>query len=113
MYGSQPTGFTPDNSGINIQDNTGSYAPYSPVFGNMNMNADQPQPMPVMPSFGVIPYLSVDQVQISFAQFAPSQQATMMPGTQQGGTVIRGTTSYQDSNGNTAMVMGYDSAGGF
>lgn len=95
-------------------DNTGSYSPYSPIFGNVEMQAMQPQSFgAVQPFFGQVGYLSIEQVSIALSMYSPQQSSTMINSTQNSSTTIRGTTSYQDENGNVAMVMGYSATGEF
>ncbi len=97
-----------------IMANTGSYFPYSPIFGNVEMQALPPQSYgSVQPFFGTVAYMAVEQVAISLAINAPQQSSTLLNSTQNSNTTIQGTTSYQDQNGNIAMVMGYSATGAF
>lgn len=97
-----------------IMANTGSYFPYSPIFGNVEMQAlPQASYGAVKPSFGQVAYMSVEQVAISLAINAPQQSSTTVNSTQNGNTTIQGTTSYQNQNGQVAMVMGYSASGAF
>lgn len=103
-----------NSSDQQIMANTGSYFPYSPVFGNVEMQALPPVSFgAVMPSFGQVAYMSVEQVAISLQINAPQQSSTTINSTQNSNTTIQGTTSYQDQNGNIAMVMGYSATGAF
>lgn len=98
----------------NIMANTGSYSPYSPIFGNVEVEAAPQQSFgAVQPFFGQIGYMSVEQVAAGLAMYAPQQSNTTINSTQNSSTTIRGTTSYQDDNGNVSMVMGYSSTGDF
>lgn len=106
-----------ENSNAADQDimaNTGSYSPYSPIFGNVEMQALPVQSFgAVRPSFGQVGYMSVEQVAAGLAMYAPQQSSTVINSTQNRSTTIQGTTSYQDANGNIAMVMGYSASGAF
>ena len=105
------------NSNTSDQDimaNTGSYSPYSPIFGNVELQALPQQSFgAVQPSFGLVGYMSVEQVAAGLAMYAPQQSSTTINSTQNSNTAIQGTTSYQDSNGNIAMTMGYSASGAF
>jgi hypothetical protein len=107
----------PSNSNTADQDimaNTGSYSPYSPIFGNVEIQAIPQQSFgAVQPSFGVVGYMSVEQVSAALAMYAPQQSSTTINSTQNSSTTIQGTTSYQDKNGNIAMMMGYSASGAF
>lgn len=97
-----------------IMANTGSYSPYSPIFGNVEMQALPQQSFgAVQPSFGQVGYMSIEQVAAGLAMYAPQQSNTMINSTQNSNTTIQGTTSYQDANGNIAMTMGYSATGAF
>jgi hypothetical protein len=107
----QQNGNTSDQ---NIMANVGSYSPYSPIFGNVEMQALPQQSFgAVNPSFGQVAYMSVEQVAAGLAMNAPQQSSTSINSTQNANTTIQGTTSYQDQNGNVSMVMGYSSSGEF
>jgi hypothetical protein len=94
--------------------NTGSYSPYSPIFGNVEIQALPQQSFgAVQPSFGVVGYMSVEQVAAALSMYAPQQSSTAINSTQNSNTTIQGTTSYQDANGNIAMTMGYSASGAF
>jgi hypothetical protein len=98
----------------NIMANTGSYSPYSPVFGNVQIQAAQPQSFgAVQPFFGQVGYLSIEQVADGLSLSSPQQSSTTINSTQNSSTTIRGTTSYQDQNGNVSLVMGYSATGEF
>src|ERR1700677_1047395 len=107
----------PGNSNASNQDimaNTGSYSPYSPIFGNVEIQALPQQSFgAVQPSFGLVGYMSVEQVAAALAMSAPQQSSTTINSTQNSNTTIQGTTSYQDANGNIAMTMGYSASGEF
>lgn len=95
-------------------DNTGSYSPYSTMFGSVAIQADQQQSFgAVQPMFGQISYVAVEQVAAALAMSAPQQSSTTINSTQNRSTTIQGTTSYVDNNGNPAMIMGYSATGEF
>lgn len=97
-----------------IMANTGSYSPYSPIFGNVSIQAIPPQSFgAVQPSFGTIGYMSVEQVAAALGMSAPQQSSIAMNSTQNRNTTIQGTSSYVDGNGNVGMVMGYSASGAF
>lgn len=103
-----------NNSNQLVMDNTGSYSPFSTVLGNVSIQSIQPQTFgAVVPSFGQIGYISVEQVAAALAMSAPQQSSIALNSTQNRSTVIQGTTSYQDQNGNVSMVMGYSASGIF
>lgn len=102
------------SSSQDLMANTGSYLPYSPIFGNVEVQAQPQQSFgAVQPFFGQVGYLSVEQVAISLQMSAPQQSNTVINSTQNSSTTIRGTTSYQDANGNVSMIMGYSANGEF
>ena len=103
-----------NSSNQDIMANTGSYSPYSPIFGNVEIQAIAPQSFgAVQPSFGQVGYMSVEQVAAALAMSAPQQSSTAINSTQNRNTTIQGTTAYQDQNGNVGMVMGYSASGTF
>lgn len=97
-----------------VMDNTGSYSPFSTILGSVALEAVPPQTFnAVSPTFGSISYISVEQVAASLAMNAPQQSSLALNSTQNRNTVIQGTTSYVDQNGNVSMVMGYSASGTF
>ena len=97
-----------------IMANTGSYSPYSTIFGNVIQQALPPMSFgAVQPNFGQVTYISPEQVFEGLAMSAPQQSSVAINSTQNRSTTIRGTTSYQDQNGQVSMMMGYSSTGAF
>lgn len=103
-----------NSSNQEIMANTGSYSPYSPIFGNISIQALPPVSFgAVQPSFGTVGYMSVEQVAAALAMNAPQQSSIAMNSTQNRNTTIQGTTAYQDQNGNVGMIMGFSASGAF
>jgi hypothetical protein len=107
----QQNGNTSDQD---IMANTGSYSPFSTIFGNVQQQAIPQQSFgAVQPAFGQVGYMSIEQVFAGLAMSAPQQSSTAINSTQNRNTTIQGVTSYQDQNGNVGMVMGYSASGAF
>lgn len=88
-----------------------NYQSLTPTFGNMIFNIKPSDTGEVSHRFGTIPYMSLEsmlQLQRLDSQQSPSN---MLSGQQGGQQNIQGTTTIQDANGQTRMVMGYQPGG--
>lgn len=102
----QPSGSN-ETLSQNIPNNSLMYQSFTPTFGNLNFVIQPSQTGEVSDTFGIIPYLSLEsliyQQQIN-AQVSP---INIVSGQNTGQQNIQGSTTIQDSNGLTRLVMGY------
>lgn len=93
--------------GNELNANVG-FGTYSPIFGNLLFGqAGQPMPMPVQPTFGVLPYQSVTEVAQGLSAVSVTETATTISGSTQGNINVSGTMTATDSSGNVRVQMGY------
>lgn len=102
----------PGNQSAMIAANTtGGGDLYTATFGNMNFQIQPSMTGEVSNTFGVVPYISLEN--IIFAQTAnqQTQPTNVLSGQSSGQQNIQGQYTIQDQNGLTRMVMGYQQGG--
>lgn len=107
----QPNTSTEDLA-ANMPNNSLMYQTFTPTFGNLNFMIQPSQVGKVNNTFGTIPYFSLEALIYMQQMSAQTDPTTIVSGQNSGQQNIQGTTTIQDSNGITRMVMGY-SPGGF
>lgn len=103
-----------DANASNLAANTtgGLYEMYTPIFGNVNFQIQPSTTGKVSNAFGTVPYVSLESIIYSQGLQAQTTPVNMTSGQNTGQQNIQGSTTIQDSDGLTRMVMGY-SAGSF
>lgn len=103
-----------DSSASNLaQNTTGSpYEMYSATFGNVNFQIAPSMTGEVSNTFGTVPYVSLESIIYAQQMQAQVSPVNVVSGQNTGQQNIQGSTTIQDANGLTRMVMGY-SPGGF
>lgn len=99
----------PNSQSQNTAANT-SGAPvemYTAAFGNMNFQIQPSMSGEVSNTFGIVPYVSLESIIYAQANEAQIYPINIQSGQMQGQQNIQGSTTVQDSNGLTRLVMGY------
>lgn len=95
------------------QNTTGApYELYTGIFGNVNFFVQPSQTGEVSNTFRTVPYVSLEQIIYANNISAQVSPTSVLPGQNTGQQNIQGSTTIQDANGLTRLVMGY-SPGGF
>lgn len=99
----------PSNSSTNLAANTtgGMYEMYTATFGNVNFQIQPSMTGEVSNTFGTVPYVSLESVIYAQQMQAQISPTNIVSGQNTGQQNIQGSTTIQDSNGLTRMVMGY------
>jgi hypothetical protein len=94
------------------QNTTGApYEMYTATFGNMNFAIAPSMTGEVSNTFSTIPYVSLESVIYAQQISAQTSPVNIQAGQNQGQQNIQGSTTIQDGNGLTRMVMGYSASG--
>lgn len=100
-----PTNSQASNTAANT---TGApYEMYTAAFGNMNFQIQPSMTGEVSNTFGTVPYVSLESIIYAQANEAQIYPINIQSGQMQGQQNIQGSTTVQDANGLTRMVMGY------
>jgi hypothetical protein len=90
----------------------GLFEMYTATFGNMNFMINPSQTGEVSNTFGIMPYVSLENIVYAQSASAQTSPTNLLSGQNSGQQNIQGQYTIQDANGLTRMVMGY-SPGGF
>lgn len=101
-----------DNLAQNAPNDSLMYQSFTPTFGNLNFQIQPSMTGEVSNTFGTIPYLSLESLIYQQQMQAQVSPTNIVSGQNTGQQNIQGSTTIQDSNGLTRLVMGY-SAGAF
>lgn len=102
-----------NNQASNLAANT-TGAPmemYTATFGNVNFQIQPSMSGQVSNTFGVVPYVSLESVIYAQQIQAQVSPTNIVSGQNTGQQNIQGSTTIQDANGLTRMVMGYAQQG--
>jgi hypothetical protein len=96
-------------SSTNLAANTtgGMYEMYTATFGNVNFQIAPSMTGEVSNTFGTVPYVSLESVIYAQQMQAQVSPTNIVSGQNTGQQNIQGSTTIQDSNGLTRLVMGY------
>jgi len=100
------------NQSSNLAANTSGSDLYMATFGNINFMIQPSMTGEVSNTFGIVPYLSLENVIQAQATNSQTSPINVMSGQSSGQQNIQGQYTIQDGNGLTRMVMGF-SPGGF
>lgn len=101
----QPSNSQAQNTAANT---TGApYEMYTAAFGNMNFQIQPSMSGEVNDTFGTVPYVSLESIIYAQVNEAQTSPINIQSGQNQGQQNIQGSTTIQDANGLTRMVMGY------
>lgn len=102
-----------DSQQSNLAQNTSGapYEMYTATFGNVNFQVVPSQSGEVSNTFGIIPYVSLESVIYAQQMQAQISPTNIVSGQNTGQQNIQGSTTIQDANGLTRMVMGYSPSG--
>lgn len=84
---------------------------YTAMFGNVNFQIAPSMTGEVSNTFSTVPYVSLESVIYAQANEAQVYPINIQSGQSQGQQNIQGSTTIQDANGLTRMVMGYNQNG--
>jgi hypothetical protein len=103
----------PSSQSQNLAANTtgAAYEMYTSTFGNMNFAIQPSMTGEVSNTFGTVPYVSLESIIYAQQTNAQTSPINIQSGQSQGSQNIQGSTTIQDSNGLTRMVMGYSPSG--
>lgn len=99
----------PSNSNTNLAANTtgAMYEMYTATFGNVNFQIQPSMTGEVSNTFGTVPYVSLESVIYAQQMQAQISPTNIVSGQNTGQQNIQGSTTIQDSNGLTRLVMGF------
>lgn len=80
---------------------------YTSTFGNVNFQVMPSQTGEVSNNFGIVPYVSLESIIYAQQMQAQVSPTNIVSGQNTGQQNIQGSTTIQDSNGLTRMVMGF------
>jgi len=103
----------PSSQSQNLAANTtgAMFEMYTATFGNMNFAIQPSMTGEVSNTFGTIPYVSLESIIYAQQTNAQTMPINIQSGQSQGSQNIQGSTTIQDSNGLTRMVMGFSQQG--
>ena len=84
---------------------------YTATFGNVNFQIAPSMTGKVSNTFGTIPYVSLESIIYAQQINAQVSPTNIVSGQNTGQQNIQGSTTIQDSNGLTRMVMGFSPSG--
>lgn len=105
----QPSSSQASNTAANTSG--APYEMYTAAFGNMNFQIQPSMTGEVSDTFGTVPYVSLESIIYAQANEAQIYPINIQSGQSQGQQNIQGSTTIQDANGLTRMVMGFLPAG--
>lgn len=99
----------PSSQSQNLAANTtgGAYQMYTSTFGNMNFAIAPSQTGEVSNTFGTVAYVSLESIIYAQQMQAQVSPTNIVSGQNTGQQNIQGSTTIQDGNGLTRMVMGF------
>lgn len=100
-----------DNLAQNAPNDSLMYQSFTPTFGNLNFQIQPSMTGEVSNTFGTIPYLSLESLIYQQQMQAQVSPTNIVSGQNTGQQNIQGSTTIQDSNGLTRLVMGYSQNG--
>jgi hypothetical protein len=95
----------------NAPNDSMMYQSFTPTFGNLNFQIQPSMTGEVSNTFGTIPYLSLESLVYQQQMQAQVSPTNIVSGQNTGQQNIQGSTTIQDSNGLTRLVMGYSQNG--
>lgn len=103
----------PSTDSQNLAQNTSGamYQMYSSTFGNVNFQIAPSMTGEVSNTFGIVPYVSLESIIYAQQMQAQVSPTNIVSGQNTGQQNIQGSTTIQDANGLTRMVMGYSPSG--
>lgn len=100
-----------DKRDENTPNDSMMYQSFTPTFGNLNFAIQPSQTGEVSNTFGIIPYMSLESLIYQQQMQAQVSPTNIVSGQNTGQQNIQGSTTIQDSNGLTRLVMGYSPSG--
>lgn len=103
----------PSQDSQNLAANTSGamFQMYTSTFGNVNFQVAPSQTGEVSNTFGIVPYVSLESIIYAQQMQAQVSPTNIVSGQNTGQQNIQGSTTIQDANGLTRMVMGYSAQG--
>lgn len=103
----------PSQDSQNLAANTSGamFQMYTSTFGNVNFQVAPSQTGEVSNTFGIVPYVSLESIIYAQQMQAQVSPTNIVSGQNTGQQNIQGSTTIQDANGLTRMVMGYQNGG--
>lgn len=89
----------------------GLYQMYTSTFGNVNFQIAPSMTGKVSNTFSTVPYVSLESIIYAQQISAQTSPVNIVSGQNTGQQNIQGSTTIQDANGLTRMVMGYNQGG--
>lgn len=100
-----------DNLAANAPNDSLMYQSFTPTFGNLNFQIQPSMTGEVSNTFGTIPYLSLESLIYQQQMQAQVSPTNIVSGQNTGQQNIQGSTTIQDGNGLTRLVMGFQQNG--
>lgn len=100
-----------DNLAQNTPNDSLMYQSFTSTFGNLSFQIQPSMSGEVSNTFGTIPYLSLESLIYQQQMQAQVSPTNIVSGQNTGQQNIQGSTTIQDANGLTRLVMGYQQNG--
>lgn len=98
---------TQDSTDLAANTSGAMFQMYTSTFGNVNFQVSPSLTGEVSNTFGTIPYVSLESIIYAQQMQAQISPTNIVSGQNTGQQNIQGSTTIQDANGLTRMVMGY------